>query len=177
MGKKNWRKNSKKKTSRVIENSNKTTPIASEKPIEFIEELNFKNNFIYFYIFFAFLTIMLFITYFIPSLETFSYLVSFYSTEKVIWFFIASFFFVIIYLLFANIVFADKFVGKVDLYTKIWQTFHAFGFAFVIVYINSIGYTKIINEPIFWIMFLIMDIVIEVFPFYIGYKTFFKKSC
>ena len=151
-------------------------PIINAEKLDGVTTNSLKNNFIYLYVFFVFLTIMLFITYFIPSIGAFSYLISFYSTQNVIYFYIFSFCLVFVYLLFGYVVFLDKFVQKMTFYTILFSIFYTCVFGFVVVYITSDGYTKIINEPILWVAFFVVDLIIEAVPFYFGFKYFKERN-
>ena len=150
----------------------------SNKQIDFESmESGYKDYSILLYVFPSLLVIMLFLIYFYPSIDIFSYLVSFYSTEKVITFLLASLLIVMFFILLGNIVFVDKMFKKemkeeTNFYIPIISIFYAVSVAFIVVYITSDGYTRIINDPNLWIAFLVADFLVEAYPFYIGYKVF-----
>ncbi len=166
------------KTSEISRNQDKTFPNKSNNPIEFTsQELNMKSNFIfYILIFSAFLSLTLFIFYFLQSLDSFSYMVSFYPIgEPLTYFFIGSFAIVIICLLLA-LYYNELFEKRIGNYAAVCGIFYTVLVSFLVVYPNSSGYVPIINNPLIGVIFFVLDLAVELTPFFIGFKIFKSRS-
>lgn len=173
MGKKNRKKHFKQKTSKVTENLDTKTSVKSKKKEVKSQELEFKSNFIfYFYMFSAFLALMLFITYFLRSIDSFSYLISFYLIGNTLtYFFYFSSGFVIICLL-CGLFYMDLFQKYYTPYIAIFGIVLAFIVSTLSIYPISLGYVPTINDPLIAVMLLLIDLVVEATPIIIGYITF-----
>lgn len=161
------------KPSKISRIQRKISSNKFENPIEFTsKELNIKSNFIFYILLFStFLSLTLFIFYFLRSLDPFSYLVSFYSPEKaLVYFFITSFGFVIVCLLVGSL-YIDKFEKRLPAYREIFFGLNA-AIITLIVYPISTGYNPLINYPLIGIILFVVDIVVELTPIAIGYKIF-----
>lgn len=173
MGKKKTIKQHKEKTSRVNKDSDRTLPIEPKRPESKSQELDSRSNLLFnIYLFSAVLTLMLFIYYFLRSIDPFSYLVSFYPIgETLTYFFISSFAFVVICLLvalFYNELF-DKIFGN---YATVFGIFYAFLVSILVIYPNSTGYVPTINDPVIGVILFVLDLAVELTPIVIGYKIF-----
>jgi hypothetical protein len=173
MGKKKNEKQHKERTSRVNKDFDRTFPIEPKRPESKSQKLDSKSSLLFnIFLITVLLVFMLFINYFIRSIDSFSYLVSFYPIgEPLTYFFISSFAIVIICLLFAlyyNELF-EKILGN---YATVFGIFYGFLVVFLVIYPNSSGYVPIINNPLIGFIFFVLDLAVEVTPFFIGYKIF-----
>ncbi|MDO9097729.1 MAG: hypothetical protein Q7U60_06375, partial [Candidatus Methanoperedens sp.] len=164
-------------TSKISGSQDKISSNKSENPIEFTsQELNIKSNFIFYLLLFsAFLSLTLFIFYFLPSLDPFSYMVSFYSPEKIlVYFFVASFSFVILYLmnsLFSTDIFENR--KSPAIFATIFLGFNAVIMTLIVYPITS-GYNPTINYPIIAIILFVVDIILEIGLLIYGNRIFKK---
>ena len=173
MANKNRKKKQKTKTSEVNKKLDKISSNKSKKPIEFTsQELNIESNFIFYILLFSvLLSLTLFVFYFLRSIDTFSYLISFYSPEKILAnFFITSFAFVIICLL-VGLFYIDTFKKRLNIYTMIFFGLNGVIISLIVYPITS-GYNPIINYPIIAIILFVVDIAVEITPIIIGYMVF-----
>lgn len=162
------------KTSKISGSQKKISSNKSKNPIEFTsQEFNIKNNYIFYtLLFLTFLSLTLYIFYFLRMLDPFSYLISFYSSEKIIVnFFIASFGFVIFCLIAGYLFYWDKLEKRLPFYGQIFFGLNAAIMALVVIPISS-GYNPTINYPIIAYILFLVDIAVELTPIVIGYKIF-----
>lgn len=160
-------KNRTNKTTKIGRNQDN---ISSNKSEFTYQELNIKSNFMFYIILFsAFFSITLFIFYFLPSLDAFSYLVSFYS-KNLVNFFIISFVIVILCLL-VGALYKYEIEKVLPGYRQIFFGLNAVIMPLIVIPI-TIGYSSILNDPTIALIFFAVDIVVELTPIAVGYKIF-----
>lgn len=164
------------KTSEISRNLDKISSNKPENPEFASHDLNIKSNFIFYILLFsAFLPLTLFIFYFLRSLDPFSYMVSFYSPEKIlVYFFVASFSFVILYLmnaLFCTDIFENR--KSPAIFATIFLGFNAVIMTLIVYPITS-GYNPTINYPIIAIILLGVDLILEIGLLIYGNRIFKK---
>ncbi|MCX9014355.1 MAG: hypothetical protein OIN89_06135 [Candidatus Methanoperedens sp.] len=174
MGKKKHRT---KKTSQISGSQDKISSNKSENSIEFTsQELSVKSGFIFYTLLFSvFLSLTLFIFYFFRSLDPFSYLISLYSPEKIlVYFFIASFSFVILYLMYV-LISTDIFEKRKSpaIFSTVFMGFNAVIMTLIVYPITS-GYNPIINYPLIAIILFVVDLILEIGLLIYGNRIFKK---
>lgn len=165
-------KNRTENPSKISGSQGKILSNKSKNPRFTLQELNIKSNFITLTMrFLAFLSLTLFIFYFLRSLEPFSYMVLFYSSERILAdFFILSFGYVAIFLVVGSI-FVKNFDKIVPGYSSIFLGLNGIIIT-LIIYPITTGYNPIMNYPLMAIVLFVVDIVVEFTPIVIGYKIY-----
>lgn len=165
------------KTSKISGSQDRISSNKSEEPIEFTShKLNIINSFIFYILLFSvFLSLTLFIFYFLRSLSPFSYLISFYSPEEIlVVFFVASFAYVILYLmkaLFSTDIFENR--KSPQIFVTIFFGFNAVIMTLIVYPITS-GYNSTINYPIIAIILFVVDLILEIGLLIYGNRIFKK---